>query len=48
MEFDLIVRNGLLRGAEDQGPLDLAVADGHIAAIDPHIDADAEEIDASG
>ena len=48
MDFDLIVRNGFLRGAEAQGPLDLAVADGRIAAIEPHIEADAEEIDASG
>ena len=48
MDFDLIVRGGLLRGAESQGPLDLAVAEGRIAAIAPHIDGDAPEIDASG
>ena len=38
MALDLIVRGGLLRGREDEGPLDLGVADGRVVVISSRID----------
>jgi len=48
MSLDLIVRQGLLRGREADGGLDLGVNDGKIVEIAPRIEADGPEIDASG
>jgi allantoinase len=45
--YDLLIRGG--RSAEDDAPIDVAVADGVIAAIGPSLDGDARElIDATG
>ena len=48
MSLDLIVRQGLLRGREADGALDLGVKDGKIAEISANIEADGPEIDAAG
>ena len=48
MGLDLIVRGGFLRGRESEGPLDLGVEGGRIAAIEPRIDGEAEVIYAAG
>jgi cytosine/creatinine deaminase len=45
---DLIVRNARVLGRLDAGPLDIAVADGHIAAIEPALAAEGESYDAGG
>jgi len=48
MSLDLIVRQGLLRGREAEGGLDLGVVDGKIAEIAPRIEAGGPQIDAAG
>ena len=48
MALDLIVRGGLLRGREADGPLDLGVEEGRVAEVAPHIAADGPEFDAAG
>ena len=44
--MDLIVRNARVLGRLDAGPLDIAVADGRIAAIEPALAAEGESYDA--
>ena len=47
MSVDLLLKGGVL--PDGQGPVDIAIADGRIAAIEPAIDADAGEVlDISG
>jgi len=48
MAFDLILRRGLLRGREQEGPLDLGVVGTRIALIAPRIEAEGRELDAGG
>lgn len=45
---DLVLENARLPDASDRPPVDIGVADGHIAAIEPGISADAETIDLKG
>lgn len=49
MAFDLIVRNARLADGDAAGAtIDIAIADGRIAAIEPHISGEGEEVDAGG
>jgi len=49
MAFDLIVRNARLEnGDASHGTVDIAVRDGRIAAIEPRISGDGENVDAGG
>ena len=49
MNFDLILRNArVANGARGNATVDIAVADGRIAAIEPRVGGDAESIDAGG
>ncbi len=41
MALDLIVRGGVLRGREGEGPLDLGVAEGRVAAVAPRLEGEA-------
>src|SRR5437588_7872975 len=46
--MDLIVKNARLADRLAEGPLDIAVADGRIAGIEPALDEAAEIYDAGG
>jgi cytosine deaminase len=46
--MDLIVRNAVLSHAPDMPPVDIGVAGGRIAAIQPGLRAEGEEFDAAG
>ncbi len=49
MAFDLIVRNArLANGGASRGPVDIAVSNGRIAAIEPRIAGGGENVDAGG
>ena len=49
MSYDWILRNARLgAGRADRPTVDIAVAAGHIAAIEPHMAADGETVDARG
>lgn len=49
MAFDLILRNARIAGTAPDAPLsDIAIQDGRIAAIEPGLGADGEELDAAG
>src|ERR1041385_3298487 len=48
MEMDLIVRNARLSHAPDAPPVDIGVAAGRIAAIEPGLQADGPMYDAAG
>jgi cytosine deaminase len=49
MAFDLIVRNTRIAGARPDAPLsDIGLQDGRIAAIEPGLEGDGEELDAGG
>ncbi len=49
MAFSLILRNArLANGAGESATVDIAVADGRIAAIEPRISGDGESVDAGG
>jgi cytosine/creatinine deaminase len=47
VSFSLVVRNARLANGKEE-TLDIAVADGRIAAIEPRIASDAESLDAGG
>ena len=46
--MDLILRNALIAGAENEPPVDIAIENGRIAAIEAGLAAGGEEIDAGG
>ena len=46
--MDLILRNALIAGAENEPPVDIAIESGRIAAIEVGLAAEGEEIDAGG
>src|SRR6202453_3314545 len=46
--MDLILRNARLAHEPEAPPVDIGVADGRIAAIEPHLAAKAAEYDAAG
>jgi len=46
--MDLIIRNARVLGRPDEGPLDIAVEAGRIAAIGPALSAESESYDAGG
>ena len=46
--MDLILRNSRVAGRETEGPLDIGIQGGRIAAIRPALAADGKEIDAAG
>ncbi len=46
--MDLVVRNALLAGTPDVGPVDIGVSAGRIVAIEPNLQASAAEHDAEG
>ena len=47
MAFDLILRNARIAGAD--APLDdIGIQDGRIAAIEPGLEADGDELDSGG
>lgn len=49
MAFDLIVRNArLANGGASRGPVDIAVSNGRIAAIEPRVADGGENVDAGG
>ena len=48
MALDLIVRGGILRGREEDGPLDIAIADGWIVDIGPHLEPSCPTLEAGG
>ncbi len=49
MAFDLILRNARIPGAAADAPLvDIGIQDGRIAAVEPGLAADGEELDAGG
>ena len=46
--MDLILRNALIAGAESEPPVDIGIEGGRIAAIEPGLAAEGEEIDLGG
>jgi cytosine/creatinine deaminase len=46
--MDLIVRNAHLSQAPEAAPVDIGVSSGHIAAIEPSLQADGPVFDAGG
>ena len=46
--MDLILRNALIVGAENEPPIDIGIEDGRVAAIEAGLAAEAEEIDIGG
>ena len=46
--MDLILRNALIAGAENEPPVDVGIEGGRIAAIEAGLTAEGEEIDAGG
>ena len=46
--MDLILRNALIAGAENEPPVDIGIEGGRIAAIEAGLAAEGEEIDAGG
>ncbi len=45
---DLILRNARVAGADDRPPVDIGIDKGRIAAIEPNLAAEGEEIDIEG
>lgn len=48
MGFDLILRNARIGDGEQRATVDIAVADGRIAAIEPRISGEGQSVDAGG
>ncbi len=48
MNYDLVVRAGIIRGREDSGPMDIGVKDGIIVATGPSLGAGTQELEARG
>ena len=46
--MDTIIRNARIKDGEDQSTVDIGIGAGRIAAIEPSLAADGEEIDAGG
>ncbi|MCH8885826.1 MAG: amidohydrolase, partial [SAR324 cluster bacterium] len=50
--MDTIIRNAIIAGREEEGPLDIGIADGRIAAIEAGLSAvlsgEGEELDVGG
>ena len=46
--MDLILRNALIAGAENEPPVDIGIEDGRVAAIEVGLAAEGEEIDVGG